>query len=204
MIGIINNVIGESHSNLLLEVAKNELSYQWCDKTVDEKFTVNGHEYISYTDEYTHDEGHHSCMIMDPKGKIHNEVVFSLCLPIVLSIKDAFPELSLNRVLRLKYNFLDKKNFPEYSYNMPHHDAVPENKKLYSIVYYLNDSDGDTYLFDQFAIDDRPITGKLSLNQKVSPKKNSAVIFESNRLHAGSNPKSVDRRYVINIVVESK
>lgn len=204
MIGIIENVIGVSHNNMLLEIAKGDLRYQQCDKTVDEKFSINGQEYISYTDTYTYDEGHQSCMILDPQGRIHNETVFSLCLPIVLSLKDTFPELKLNRVLRLKFNILDKKDFPDCSYNMPHHDAVPEDKNMYSIVYYLNDSDGDTYLFDQFAKDDRPITGALSIAHRISPKKNTAVIFESNRMHAGSNPKLTDKRYVINIVVESK
>lgn len=205
MIGIIENVIGDSHARMLLEIAQSDLKYQHCDKTVDEKFSINGQEYVSYTDKHTYDEGHQSCLIIDTHGNVHDEVVFSLSLPIVLSIKDAFPELKLNRVLRLKYNILDRKShFPEYSYNMPHHDAVPENKKLYSIVYYLNDCDGDTYLFDQFAKDDRPIVGDLTLNQRISPKKNTAVIFESNRMHAGSNPKLNDKRYVINIVVETK
>lgn len=204
MIGLVNNVIGKSHSNMLLEIAKGDLNYQHCDKTVDEKFNINDIEYTSYTDEHTYDAGHHSYMVLDPKGVIHNEAVFSLCLPIVLSVKDAFPELKLNRILRLKINKVEKNSFPEYSYNMPHHDAVPDNKKLYSIVYYLNDSDGDTYIFDQVVKSDIPIKERLTLLQRVTPKKNSACIFESDRIHAGSNPKNTDVRYVINIVVESK
>ncbi len=204
IIGLIDNVIGKSHNKMLLEIAK-ELQYNICEKTVDEKFIQGGIEYTSYTDEHTFDVGHRSYLVKDTNNNIHNEVLFSLCIPIVLSVKDAFPELDLNNVMRLKFNELTPQpQFPEYSYNMPHHDVVPHDKKIYSIVYYLNDSDGDTFLFNEFAKDDIPLTGKLSLNTRVKSVANTACIFESNRLHAGSNPKYTDNRYVINIVVESK
>ena len=203
MIGLLNNVIGVSHSDLLLNYAAHTLNYTSCERTVDDYYKVDGIEFQSYRDSHTYDEGHLSCSIMDANGNIHDETFFALALPIVLSAKDEFPELNLNRIVRMKVNALERKDFPEYSYNAPHHDIVPSEKNNYSFVYYLNDSDGDTFLFDQIAYDDKPIDTVTLLN-RVSPKKNSLCIFQSNRIHASSNPRISPVRYVINCVIECK
>ena len=56
----------------------------------------------------------------------------------------------------------------------PHTDRPEEHLGL---IYYLNDSDGDTIFFE----------GDSEL-QRVSPKKGRIVIFDGNTLHAGGFP----------------
>ena len=57
----------------------------------------------------------------------------------------------------------------------------------YTGIYYVNDCDGDTFLFDG--------TKEIA---KISPKKGRIVIFDGKTLHAGSHPYLSDFRMVIN------
>ena len=57
-------------------------------------------------------------------------------------------------------------------------------------LYYVNDTDGDTFIND--------IDNKL---KRISPKKNRAVIFDGSLYHASSLPTK-DKRVIINIDVE--
>ena len=59
-----------------------------------------------------------------------------------------------------------------------------------SLLYYVNDSDGDTIFFDN----------ELNITTRVSPKKNRVIIFDSINLHAGSNPIENHMRAVINLI----
>jgi len=57
------------------------------------------------------------------------------------------------------------------------------------VLYYVNDSDGDTFFFG------KDISNGIS--QKISPKKNRAIIFDGSIYHAGSLP-SREKRIILN------
>ena len=61
-----------------------------------------------------------------------------------------------------------------------------------SLIYYVNDSDGDTIFFND----------NLKEIKRVNPKKGKAVLFDSNILHCGSNPINTLNRVVINFIFE--
>lgn len=105
-------------------------------------------------------------------------------------------------VVRVKANLLlPKPGFKENNFNIPHIDLVSEKGlKSYSVLYYVNESDGDTVLFNQSANDKCFL---LTEKQRVKPKKNRAVIFDSDRYHASSNPITTDYRCVINFIFEA-
>jgi len=69
-----------------------------------------------------------------------------------------------------------------------------------TLLYYVNDSDGETVLYNEYFVD-KPI-GLLTKQQSVPPKKGRAVIFDSNQLHAGCCPVMSDYRIVLNFVLE--
>jgi hypothetical protein len=72
---------------------------------------------------------------------------------------------------------------------MPHCDAYDDSS--ISCLYYVNDSSGDTFFFNE----------DTTIERKVSPKKGTGITFESNTLHAGSYPKEkVKPRVVINFL----
>ena len=56
-------------------------------------------------------------------------------------------------------------------------------------LYYVNDSDGDTYFFDD--------SGKVT--KRVTPKKGTLVMWEGKIFHAKSSPIKTTSRVVINI-----
>ena len=78
--------------------------------------------------------------------------------------------------------------YKKENYQPPHTDSLHTQCK--SLLYYVNDTDGDTYFFDK----------DLTIVDKVSPKKNRAILFPSSMIHAGSNPIKNKLRIVINFV----
>jgi hypothetical protein len=101
-----------------------------------------------------------------------------------------FSDLSIHvlNYRRIKVNQLLKNNASDYKHHPPHVDDTADN--MISLIYYVNDSDGPTYFFDNDG----------NCLNKIHPKKNQCVVFASNMLHASSSPNIVDRRLVINYV----
>jgi hypothetical protein len=64
-------------------------------------------------------------------------------------------------------------------------------KKSISIIYYVNNSDGDSVFFDK----------KLNEIKRVSPRQGRAVVFSNPVNHAGSCPVNSPYRQVINFVL---
>jgi len=88
------------------------------------------------------------------------------------------------QLLRLKVNLLFKKDKP--SINIFHLDDS-KDKDYKTIIYYINDSDGDTVIYNK---------GKL---KRISPKAGKVLLLDGDLYHASSNPNKYDIRKVINI-----
>ena len=80
-------------------------------------------------------------------------------------------------VLRHLWNYYNKASNGVFHTDMEREDA-------YSIIYYLNDSDGGTFIDDVFC---KSVSG-------------NAVLFKSNTKHRGSSPKIEKNRFVLNIL----
>ena len=80
-------------------------------------------------------------------------------------------------VLRHLWNYYNKA-----SSGVLHSDN--EREDAYSIIYYLNHSDGGTFIDDVFF---KSVSG-------------DAVIFKANTIHRGSSPKIEKNRFVLNIL----
>jgi hypothetical protein len=104
----------------------------------------------------------------------------------------------LNGIERIKANMLLKKAHDPEAYNTPHTDIPDANFK--SLLYYVKDSDGDTFLFNESIGPNRNDKKDLTLKKRVSPKKGKAVVFDSNRWHASSNPQQHENRIVLNLI----
>ena len=72
-------------------------------------------------------------------------------------------------------------------WNTPHIDNP--NEKALAIVYYINDSDGDTCVFDGDSV------------YRYSPVRGSCLVLPANVSHASSNPVRSRHRMVLNIVI---
>ena len=93
------------------------------------------------------------------------------------------------QVYRVKSNLQFNVTGCKKTNHLPiHMDKITEGDK--TLLYYVNDSDGDTLFFDN----------DLNITKRVTPKKNRAILFDSNMLHAGANPIKNETRIVINII----
>lgn len=63
------------------------------------------------------------------------------------------------------------------------------NSKHVVCLYYVNDADGDTYIFGK--------NNNTKVSQKIKPKKNRVVLFDGDIYHASSSPRH-GQRVVIN------
>ena len=105
---------------------------------------------------------------------------------------------------RLKVNLLHTPFSKIGKYHIPHVDTG--KKDHLTFIYYVNDSDGDTFLFNKVVDENASIkkykekVSDLKIEKRVSPKKGRILIFDSNRFHASSPPLSHETRCVINMV----
>ena len=92
-----------------------------------------------------------------------------------------------NEVIRAKANLkpiapmgdLDKHNKPHYDQKEDHFVGL----------YYVNESDGDTWLFNE----------DKTMLARIKPRKGRLLVFDGNLLHAASHPYYAKKRLVINI-----
>jgi hypothetical protein len=87
-----------------------------------------------------------------------------------------------------------KHGFVDGNYNLPHIDYHYPHKTL---ILYMNDTDGDTYVFNEH------YTGQdlhsFTIQERVNPIENRAVILDGFHYHTASNPLHHDTRVVINV-----
>jgi hypothetical protein len=106
--------------------------------------------------------------------------------------------IKLGAIERIKANMLLKSDMPDDKYNTPHIDVPDAGFK--SLLYYVKDSDGDTFLFNEKFHEKKALT----IAKRVSPRKGKAVIFDSNNWHASSNPRLNQNRVVLNLIFQVK
>ena len=154
---------------------------------------------ISHTWQLTHAFYMHGIQNTSPK-------FVPFIIPIIYGIKSATGFDFRKRMGKIKANTLFKNvDINHHNYNVPHVDNNNPNYK--SLIYYINDSDGDTFIFNEKTAeinDTQPTESKLTLERRVTPKKGTAILFDSNRYHASSSPKNTDRRFIINFVFSEK
>jgi hypothetical protein len=95
---------------------------------------------------------------------------------------------------RIKFNkLLPNVKLSRRHHNVPHVDA----REGMSIVYFVNDSDGDTVIFNQKYTGE--VKRDVTVRHRIAPAKGKAVIFKSDVFHCSSNPIVSDFRIVMNV-----
>jgi hypothetical protein len=120
---------------------------------------------------------------------IETSNALSLIKPLIYLIELKTGE-KIKCINRIKANLRVPSSIPD-SMDELHQDIDKKNFK--SLLYYVNDSDGDT----QFYAND-----KKTLTKSIAPESNTAVWFDSNLWHKSSPPNTSQNRIVINFIVE--
>lgn len=111
--------------------------------------------------------------------------------PMFVPVLSALP--NIGELLRIKVNItMASVNRPVGSYGQPHIDFTPIPKGLVTAIYYVNDSDGDTVMFNQVGNTVVPV-------QTITPKKGRLVVFNGGRYHSGNCPSTDQPRVIANI-----
>lgn len=190
MIKVYDNFLPDYFANSIEKLHTSDLiDWKLLSSTVSNEYDKNGNQSVFYnskewidTPQFTHvfygtDVGH-SAYITEVENTLKHLDINS-------------EDLFIHRI-KSNLNVHWVKKYNKENYQPPHKDLT--HPQFQSLLYYVNDTDGDTYFFD----DD------LKIVNKVSPKKNRAILFPSNMIHAGSNPMENKLRIVINFIFSTE
>jgi hypothetical protein len=144
-------------------------------------------------------QGGFSGNIFDLSQQNNDPFLMGLCIPIIEKMMQVTnQEFSVERI-RAGMFINSKENgihSPHVDYYRPHH----------TILYYVNDSDGDTFLFNEKAEENKQASypNSLSIMKKISPKMGRVVIFDGLTFHSSSPPQIHNDRLALNINVFNK
>jgi hypothetical protein len=125
---------------------------------------------------------------------------YELVLPLIHALEAKTKKQYFNRILRIKSNLITQhENYPENYHCIAHTDVHPEDAGSETFLYYVNDSDGDTFIFNE-----KDGGENLTVNSRVSPQKGRAILFDSHIIHSSSPPKKNLERSVINFIFKAE
>lgn len=121
----------------------------------------------------------------------------SSVFPLVQTILDFFEKetnIRVKSICRIKANLTIRKVLSNRQIELLKHPDVEYglDKNYISLIYYVNDSDGDTLIYDNNG----------NIKERISPEQNKLLYFNSTDLHLGLYPIKNKRRIIINFVVE--
>lgn len=180
--------------NLLPQKYADEIERHFLDSTFPWAFNTT----VEVADEDTNQIGFSHIVLFYP-DYIEKDLT-SLLLPLTYIMEDK-SGIECNAINRIRIGLFPKDtqgplhHKPHVDYTTPH----------YVGLYYVNDSDGPTHIFNERVIPDNSnlkhsvSADQLTLQTTVEPKKNRIVIFDGLQYHASSSPKDHYYRMAINI-----
>lgn len=104
-------------------------------------------------------------------------------------------KVKYKEIHRIKFNLVPPMaDYPDDMYHTPHVDT---DKPHSVFLYYLNNADGDTFMFNERYAGSH--TETFTINQRISPKQGRAIMFDGLTYHASSSPKQSAFRCILNI-----
>jgi hypothetical protein len=131
-------------------------------------------------------------------GKINSP--YFMIMRSVLYFLEHSENFSIEEILRIRIRrTFQFPNHNESTYTIPHIDYWDVDK-FKTLIYYVEDSDGDTIIFDKKYIPESnaSVDQKLNILNRIFPKKGKAVFFDGKQFHAGNCPINFVKRTVIN------
>lgn len=119
--------------------------------------------------------------------------------------------IQVEKLLRIRLRYTHKSvGHSESKYAAPHVD-FNTGESYNTLVYYVDDSDGDTIIFDKIFNSSEEVYNPVFSEPipelvRYSPKKGSGIFFNGHRYHSGNYPINYSSRIVINydFVVSTK
>lgn len=126
----------------------------------------------------------------------------TLCYPLFTYLQSYFNFNFRYNILRSKINLKHQQSIKyQKLFNPPHIDIEPELPNTWVLLYYVNNSDGDTIVFNE-----TPTllnsSQNFSVNKSVTPQKGRILFFPANMYHSANCPTISSTRIVINNVIQ--
>ena len=112
--------------------------------------------------------------------------LFDLTMPILTTALDK-QDKSLKDLLRIRIGLVTR--VPHEIVHAPHKD---DNVTHTTALYYLNESDGDTVVYNETEKSDN-----YTIQEKITPKANTWHQFDGKYFHSSSAPVNTEKRIVI-------
>jgi hypothetical protein len=128
----------------------------------------------------------------------YGDLVTKELMPWCLQILDEALEregLEMEKLERIQVNLLYGNVNKEYKKGMWTSAHVDQDHQHHVLLYYINDSDGDTVLFNERKGDEFQSFTEMA---RVQPKQGSAILFDGRYFHSASNPINNNKRLAIN------
>lgn len=188
MITIIDNFISKQSQNEIekLLIGNSYFPYYHCLDTVEsyQEQTLFNDPFVLHQPQFVHI----LCLDGQPRSNAYEIIMKNF------NFKSILPN---HKVSRAKVNLLcPPVNSSAEHYHVPHFDS--KNTKDVTVIYYVNESDGDTVIFNEKYEGNVPST--LNVKETVPPSKGQLLIFNSNQFHASRPPRKIDFRCIINMV----
>jgi hypothetical protein len=169
----VENFVPRGLSNKLLSIVTDDSNFPWFykDTIVDNANDLYGFSHVLYADNTI------------------NSNFYSDFDPLLYFCEEKF-NISHSNLIRMRVRMTTAIKQKAYT-NDAHTDYTFPH---YVLLYYVNDSDGDTILYDKFRGEDHNNLNEIA---RISPKSGAAVIFDGLRYHSGAMPSS-NRRIVVN------
>ena len=191
MFQIIDNLVSEGFAGRLEHMCKEEVFWRFDQNTSGQfeekssKFNVPGANY----DGPQYGFGHWA---LEPYGG--TSVLFDRVFPLLYALEEK-AEITAKEIYRIRIGLTTTVG--KEVQHLPHVDLKVPHKVL---LYYVNDSDGDTFIFNEtYSPEDEDSVPNLTLKERVQPKRNRAILFDGLKYHNSSKPINNTARYIINI-----
>ena len=127
--------------------------------------------------------------------KLHNNLNLDYShyylLPLQIGCLNLGVQFNLENLFRAKLNITLNSTSSPSKINPPHIDG-DHGRDYFVAIYYINDSDGDTIIYEG---KDR---NNLKIIKTITPKKGRLILMGGERYHSSSHPSNTKKRIVMN------
>ena len=178
MIKVIDNLIPKTYADNIEQLLDSgDFQYYWSNE-ISEGAVIKD-EKVKNNPGYTHN-------VFDFEKQQENSWTYPIFKPILYFLEQK-ENMILNNILRIRVRRTNP--WPGHTlehYNPPHID-LDTAQPYWSLVYYADNSDGDTFIFE----DEKII-------KRVTPVKGNALLFPGKMYHSGNNPVNFKKRTIVN------
>ena len=184
---VLDNVISHALQKEIYDTLDNKIGeFDWYhyDETIPVKSNYDVENTVD-TGQFVH------IFLMKQDSQVYTSRHLHLVNKIVAEVFDKY-KITDQIVTRAKANFLlNNRGTHKNSHSGVHVDLDTPHTVL---LYYVNDSDGDTFLFNNDG----------TVQNRIQPQQGRLLVFDGKVLHASANPINAKKRWVVNIDVEEK